>query len=221
MERGGFFVTSGLLLAAFLALAAFVSPRLNETESSLSHWDSQAYLSISGAHYRPFDLLMILFTEYGREIVWSATGIVLLVFGGSSGRKTVLLMAMAMLVLVPLGTIAKEVVGRPRPTIPESDFLIAPDTHFAYPSGHAMIVSAGAAVILSEYRGSTRKLAIGLGLAIEAGLVCFSRVYVGGHYPLDAVGGIMLGLGIAFIFLGFAKRIETWVIQLITKALKR
>jgi membrane-associated phospholipid phosphatase len=128
---------------------------------------------------------------------------------------------MAMLVLVPIGTLAKDAVGRPRPTIPEADFLIAPDTHFSYPSGHAMIVSAGAAVVMSLYRGSTRKLAVGIGLAIEAALVCFSRVYVGGHYPLDVVGGILLGVGIAFIFLGFAKRIETMVLEPIAKALKR
>jgi hypothetical protein len=68
---------------------------------------------------------MILLTEYGREIVWTVTGIVLLAFGGSSSRKTVLVMAMTMFVLIPIGTLAKEAVSRPRPTIPEADFLIA------------------------------------------------------------------------------------------------
>ena len=57
-------------------------------------------------------------------------------------------MAVAMIVLIPIGILAKEVVGRTRPIIPEDDFLIAPDEHYAFPSGHAHLVAAGAAVML-------------------------------------------------------------------------
>jgi hypothetical protein len=71
-----YFAISVLLIVAFLVIAALVSPRINETESSFSEWDSTAYLAINDAHYRPFDQFMILLTEFGREIVWTATGIV-------------------------------------------------------------------------------------------------------------------------------------------------
>lgn len=44
-------------------------------------------------------------------------------------------------------------------------------------------------------------------LALEAALVSFSRLYVGWHYP-DVAGGIILGVGIAFVFVGTNKQIE-------------
>ena len=70
-------------------------------------------------------------------------------------------------------------------------------------------------------RHPPRKLAISLALTIEAALVCISRVYVGGHYPLDVVGGILLGVGVSLIFVGADKSIEALIMPLRKKILKR
>jgi undecaprenyl-diphosphatase len=78
-----------------------------------------------------------------------------------------------------------------------------------------LIVSAGAAVALALYRDTPRKLGISIILSVEAALVCISRVYVGGHYPLDVVGGILLGVGVSFIFVGIEKRIESLIIPIV------
>ena len=83
-----------------------------------------------------------------------------------------------------------------------------------------MIVSASAAVALALYRNTPRRLGISILLAVEAALVCISRVYVGGHYPLDVVGGILLGVGISFIFVGIEKRIESLIMPIV-KILKK
>jgi undecaprenyl-diphosphatase len=122
--------------------------------------------------------------------------------------------AISMLILIPLGVLAKDTVARARPIIPKSDFLIAPDKEYAYPSGHALIVSAGAAGALLLFRNTPRQLVVSIIMAIEAALVCISRVYVGGHYPLDVVGGILLGVGVSLIFVGIEKRIESIMMPL-------
>lgn len=152
---------------------------------------------------------MIWLTEYGREVFWVVVILLLFIFGGWSGRKTAIIIAISMLVLMPLGTITKDIIARPRPAIPKSDFLIAADNDYSFPSGHAVIVSAGAAVVLALFRDTYKKLTISVLLTLEAAFVCISRVYVGGHYPLDVFGGILLGVGVAFIFVGIEGYLES------------
>jgi len=213
-------IISIILLISFVAVAIAVSPRLNHGNTPIINADASAFLYVNESHYKPLDQLMILMTNYGRELAWTIAGILIFIFGGWTGKKAAIVMAIAMLVLIPIGTLAKEAVARPRPLIPDKDFLVAADTDFGFPSGHAVIVSAGATTALVLFRGSHKKLAVSISLAVEAALVCLSRVYVGGHYPLDVMGGILLGAGVAFIFIAAARRIDM-LLQPVAKALKR
>jgi undecaprenyl-diphosphatase len=211
------------LLVSFIILAVMVSPRINDDSNGISSAivedDKMIYLQVNNPHFDPLNQIMLLFSQYGREVAWTLTGVLLFLFGGWTGRKTAIIMAITMLILIPIGTIAKETVGRERPAMPEVELLMAPDSGYSFPSGHAVIASSGAALMLALYRGSYRKLAVSIGLAIEAALVCFSRVYVGDHYPLDITGGILLGVGVAFIFISITKRAEQ-LLQPLTKTLK-
>jgi undecaprenyl-diphosphatase len=217
-----YFVASVIILALFVLIAALVSPRVNlYVNSPIAKSDSIAFLDVNNSHYYPaFNKLMIWLTEFGREVFWPIAIALLFIFGGWTGKKTALVIAISMLVLIPLGVLTKDIVARARPVIPKSDFLIASDKEYAYPSGHALIVSAGAAGALLLFRNTSRQLAVSIILAIEAALVCISRVYVGGHYPLDVVGGILLGVGVSLIFVGIEKRIESVMIP-IKNLLKR
>ena len=56
--------------------------------------------------------------------------ILLFAFGGWTGKKTAAVMVISMLVLIPIGIIAKDLISRPRPEIPKTDFLIGADKDF-------------------------------------------------------------------------------------------
>ena len=190
-----YFGVSVVILALFLLVATLVSPKAsfnNIDNFPITKTDSAAFLYINNSHYHPFDKWMIWSSKYGRDAFWPIVIILLFVLGGWTGKKTAAVMAISMLVLIPIGIIAKDLVSRPRPEIPKTDFLIAADKDYGFPSGEALIVSAGAAAALALYRNTPRRLGIAIILAGEAALVCISRVYVGGHYPLDVVGGILL-----------------------------
>lgn len=187
--------------------------------SAIEESDKLIYLQVNEPHFEPLNQIMLLFSQYGRGVVWTLAGVLLFVFGGWTGKKTAIVMAITMLILIPIGSLAKETVGRVRPAMPEAELLMAPDTGYSFPSGHAVIASSGAALMLTLYRGSYKKLAVSIGLAVEAALVCISRVYIGDHYPLDIVGGVLLGVGVSFIFISITKRFEQ-LLQPLTKALK-
>jgi membrane-associated phospholipid phosphatase len=197
-----YLITSIVLLSVFIILAIFVSPKLNAgSKDSISIVDNAFFQKIYNSHYLFLDQPMIFLTQYGREAFWILAISVLFVFGGPDGKKTAMVMSMSILVLMLIGNIAKDVVERPRPIIPDIGILIAADTEYAFPSGHAVIVSAGATAALALFRGTTKQLTVSLLLALEAALVCYSRIYVGGHYPLDVLGGILLGVGVTCLFL--------------------
>ena len=209
-----YFGASFILLVSFLIIAILVTPKIGSNNiinhrSPVAKFDSLAFLDINNFHYHAFNQIMIWLTKFGREIFWPIAIILLFILGGWRGKKTAVVIAISMLVLIPIGELAKDIVARPRPVIPQVDFLIAADKEFSFPSGHALIVSAGAAGALILFRNTPRQFIVSIILAIEAALVCISRVYVGAHYPLDVIGGILLGVGVSLIFIGMQKQVES------------
>ena len=87
--------------------------------------------------------------------------------------------------------VGKELVERGRPAALLSD-VEARETFAAgslgFPSGHAAVAAALTVVVTPHLPGRWKVVPAAL-----AAVVCFGRMYVGAHVPLDLVGGVALG----------------------------
>ena len=92
--------------------------------------------------------------------------------------------------------IVKNIVQRPRPFVTFTDLqiIIPTPSEFSFPSGHTSSSFAAAAVF---YRHLPKKL--GIPSVILAGLIGFSRLYVGVHYPTDVIAGVLMGILLSYL----------------------
>jgi undecaprenyl-diphosphatase len=172
-----YFVASAIILSLFVILSILVSPKIkfngsnnNGYSSPIVRADSISFLDINNSHSKVLNQFMVLLTNYGREVFWPIAIILLFVLGGWTGKKTAIVIAISMIVLIPIGVIAKDAVARPRAIIPKSDYLIGADSEFAFPSGHALIVSAGAAVALLLFNNTPKRLVVSLALILVSSM---------------------------------------------------
>jgi undecaprenyl-diphosphatase len=116
----------------------------------------------------------------------------LLLFGGRRGRLIAAALLVTLLLTDPISVqLLKPLIQRVRPcfAVEGVQALVAQPRSPSFPSSHAAN-SFGAATVLFA---AQRRWGL-LGFVI-AGVVSFSRVYVGVHYPSDVVGGAVLGAG--------------------------
>ncbi len=141
--------------------------------------------------------LMVLLSRYGRELFWLGILAVMILLGSKDTKLLGVELAVLFVAGIIAGDILKAVLSRPRPfdTVAGIITRVPVETDSAYPSGHALIVSIGAAFSLVKF---SRKWVAAL-MTLEAALVSYSRVYVGVHYPLDVLGGVLAASTIVFL----------------------
>lgn len=91
--------------------------------------------------------------------------------------------------------ILKNIVSRPRPEIISH---LVDVQGLSYPSGHSLgstVVYLAIGLLLCRQMESRKSIfLILLSAALIISLICFSRLYLGVHYPSDVLSGVLFGL---------------------------
>lgn len=196
-----------LVFAAVLIAAAWMFFGIIEdvlTGDPLVAVDRSVYHLLQGLRTPLGDSVMIALTQLGDAAVTLpvVTAVLLWLVWKRAWRPAVYWLAAASFGAA-LTVILKAGFGLPRP-LPLYDGTIA----FGFPSSHAAmsIVIFGFLAVLSARELSLRgQLAVFSVMALLAGLIAFSRIYLGAHWLSDVLGGLSFGvawvalLGIAYL----------------------
>jgi membrane-associated phospholipid phosphatase len=196
-----------ICIAVFIIIGVVLSPKLGYQVLNIIEWDEGISSLIYNTHSDHIDDFMILLSAYGREIVWSAVIVFMGIFAGWKGKKIAVIIVISFLIIMPLNTLLKNFFERLRPVVERQEIHVPQKTDFAYPSGHASIVSGGALILMVLFR-KEKELIFSTILAGEAALVCLSRIYVGDHYFFDVIGGLLLGTGISLMSISLSKYLD-------------
>jgi undecaprenyl-diphosphatase len=156
---------------------------------------------------------VVAFAQYGVALF---ALLLVLAFVLARSRRDPVLVARA--VLAGLGTLLAVAVNQPlvhavaerRPydRMPGVLVLVHRSTDASFPSDHATMAGAVAAALLLVDRR------LGVAASVAALLMAFCRVYVGAHYPVDVLAGLLVGTVVALVVQLFAPRVARVVTRL-------
>jgi len=196
-----------LLLAAILIAAAWMFFGVIEdvlTGDPLVRVDNAVYHLLQGLRTPLGDSVMIALTQLGDAAVTLpvVTAVLLWLVWQRAWRPAAYWLAAASFGTL-LTVILKAGFGLPRPLS-----LYDGSLAFGFPSGHAamsMVIFGFLAVLTARELSLRGQLAVFSVVALLAGLIAFSRLYLGAHWLSDVLGGLSFGiawvalLGIAYL----------------------
>ena len=162
--------------------------------------DQQIFLFLNGLHCAWLDPVMLFASG---KLSWTLLYAGMLFFffwkrPWKAGLLAVLAVALTFALTDQLGNIIKHAVQRPRPCQEFEGLLYSLEAcggRFAsFVSNHAANMFGSATISALIFRKKYYTVSI----YAWAALVAYSRIYVGKHYPLDLLGGALLGIAIGY-----------------------
>ncbi|MBI4548466.1 MAG: phosphatase PAP2 family protein [Ignavibacteriae bacterium] len=167
-----------------------------------------------------FDVVMPFLTDLNKSpigwFLFISTWLLFLLKGGKKGRIVGLMVIPLILMSDQVSsTVIKNIVMRPRPCHEVDGFqmfeqirlLVPCGSGYSFPSSHAVNSFALATFLSYHYRRWA------WACFTFSGLIAFSRVSVGVHYPSDILGGAMLGNvcgGVMILVLNYTARYSSF-----------
>lgn len=161
-------------------------------------WDEAALAWVSEhPFFRRIDGLLVLSTYLGDGYIWGLLALYLILFGTPYDHRNVLISLAVLMVEITVFRLFKALFARPRPALAEhaqTSRMLALDIH-SFPSGHATI-AFGIAYLIAFFYPAWPNVLLSY---LVAGLIALSRVYLKEHYPMDVIGGAILGTLVSYV----------------------
>jgi undecaprenyl-diphosphatase len=187
--KGGFLLL-GALLVATTALAVFGWLAEEMLEGDTQQFDAFVRTAVHQFATPGITRLMQVFSFLGSVAAVTALCLVAICTSLYFHRaRTAALLTITMLGATVLDIALKYAFHRPRPVA----FFGATPSSYSFPSGHALgsfcFYGMLAAVLAARARGLGAKFCVWMAAMVLVGMIGFSRIYLGVHYPSDVIAG--------------------------------
>ena len=210
----GIFLLAGLLIAVACTFA-FVEVAEHVRAGSTQPFDEAVIRWMAVHRSGTLDAAMLEITALGTgTVVFMIVAVAALFLTLTQHKYSALLLLVSTFGGIVLNGVLKLGFNRPRPTI----VVHAVQTvSSSFPSGHAMssaIVYSTVAYLAARLhkRWWARVLVMFTALALIV-LICFSRLYLGVHYPSDVFAGVLIGLAWAAFCMATLEAIQKFGIR--------
>lgn len=120
-------------------------------------------------------------------------------------KREGLRLATVFIISVYLNAFLKDWLQTPRPTFTQGVRILFPESGggYSFPSGHAQ----GTVTFWGFIAASGKRCWLWLLAALITIMVALSRPYLGLHFPIDVIGGILIGIAVLVVYFQLGPRI--------------